>query len=323
MSKNTDVSAFGIGTDLDDEEELELDRGDMLDDEAQTDDSDDDEVLEADPAEQVEAEQEGDETAKEDKAEEADEQTTSEETAKAPEQKKDNRMVPRDRLNQEIAKRKALEAQLQQALTQANKTPEQPLTVQTLDKDKLKQALEQTLDGKTDDAVEVLAQALTALQPTNAPKQEFTNEELANAVDRALQAKALANRAEEVVAEYAFLDDSNEAEFDADAAEEVIVMRDLYIRRGMSPVDALNKAVAKVAEEFGYAEPEQPAPAKQMKPKPADVAKKVEIAKKTPSRIPKSAEPQGQQRVTVAEMSEDEFDKLSASELARARGDVL
>lgn len=331
MSKNQvldDPSKYGIGGDYDDEDD-ELDRGDDFvgtadDDEAEV--SEDAEVeVEADPAEQVADEQAADDQSKEDKVEEVADEATPTEDPKPQEPKKDNRMVPRDRLNQEIAKRKALEAQLQQALAQPNKAPDQPMTVQTLDKAKLKAALEQTLDGKTDDAVEVLAEVMLALQPQGAPKQEFTTDELTTAVDRALEAKSLANRAAELVTENAFLDESNEAEFDADAAEEVLVLRDLYVRRGMGQVDALNKAVSKVAEDYGYAEAApaaDPAP-KQMKPKPADITKKAELAKKTPGRIPKSAEPQGKQRVTVEELSDDEFDKLSAADIARARGDIL
>lgn len=330
-----DLSAYGIGTDIDDEDET-LEGADFGND--VTDDIDDagddaEEVIEVDPAKQVEDEPQADETTDDDKAEEVDEQPAEkvddqpaaqeEKPAKAPQ--KDNRMVPRDRLNQEIAKRRELEAKLA-ALEAAPKQADKPMTVTTLDKGELKKALDIALDGNSDDAADVLAQVLTSLQPQGAKPQEFTPDQLAAAVDKALANKELANKAEEVLSKYSFLDEDDAENFDADASEMVIDMRDVYIRRGMTPAAALEKAVAYTAKEYGYETAEevtQPAKQTTLKPKPADIPKKAELANKAPARIPRSSEPKTDAQKFVADMSDDEFDKLSGSALANARGDIL
>jgi hypothetical protein len=331
MSKkevSEDLLNYGIGADIDEELDDEDFGNEVIDDD------DGEEILEVAEEETAEEEVEEEEAEEEEQAEETSEEPaeTADDPTPAQEEKpakaqKDNRMVPRDRLNQEISKRKALEKQLEQLQTQKSVEKEQPLTVQTLDKAKLKAALEQTLDGKTDDAVEVLAEVMTALQGSGPKKQELTPEQISAAVETALENKALSTKAAEIVEAYSFLDDTNEAEFDEDAAEEVITMRDLYIRRGMRPVDALEKAVKRVAVEFGYAEAEPAAEAppakKELKPKPADIAKKMELAKKAPTRIPKSTSPKTDGEKAVADLTDDEFDKLSSQALARARGDIV
>jgi hypothetical protein len=328
MSKNTsdDFKSFGLGADNYDDDDLDEDRGDdalLSDDDEELvladDDADPEVVPEVEPEVVPEADPEVEPT--------ADEATPTPEEDKPAKAQKDNRMVPRDRLNQEINKRKEVERQLETLRTQRPAdAPAEMLTTKTLDKAQLKIALEAVLDGKTDDATEVLASVLTSLQPANAPKQEFTHDQLATAVEQALDHKALTARASEVVDQFDFLDDSNEETFDADAAEEVIQMRDLYIRRGMKPVDALDKAVQRVAEEFGYVEkaeaPAPAAPAKQ-KLKPADIAKKIDMAKKVPARIPKTDSQSLDANMSAESLSDDEFDKLSGTALARARGDIM
>ena len=118
--------------------------------------------------------------------------------------------------------------------------------------------------------------------------------------------------------------------FDADAAEEVLALRDTYIQRGMKPVDALEKAVRLTAKEYGYFQEAAPAPAeqapKETKPKlkPAQVEKKLEIAKKAPKRVPESTDrSQQRERVSLATLSDEDFDKMSSEAIRRARGDII
>ena len=239
-------------------------------------------------------------------------------------------MVPRARLNQEISRRKDLERQLQQfQAAQAAATPkaEQPTAEQAkVDRQAVAKALEKVLDGDVENAAEALAEVLTGLGGANTAMQTQSPEQIAQAVKDTLAQQELMKTAERVVAEHAFLDDSNEDAFDADAADDVVAMRDSYINRGYAPAQALELAVQRVAKAYGYDTPaEVTLPAKKAEPKlkKADVAKKMKQAQEAPARIPKTTQPTAKPSIAAAEISDEDFDNLSRDALRRARGDIL
>ncbi len=315
MSKE-DLTKYGLGIDDEEEDFGDEDFGNDVDDEEEVVLEEEEVVIQEEEEEEEVVEEEADEVIADEPA------PAPKEEPEAP-SKTDNKMVPRDRLNKEIAKRREIEAELA-ALRQAKTVETSPTQPIALDKAQLKTAFENVLDGKTEEAADLLA---TVLGPAAAQQAQKTlgKEELSELVNQALVQRDIDACIVRVVAENEWMNDSDDSTFDAEAADEVLVWRDLYIRRGESPVNAIEKAVNRVAVEYGYKTEEAPAkaPAPASKPKPADIAKKVELAKKMPAAIPKTTEPKESERITVADMSDDDFDKLSGAALARARGDIL
>lgn len=299
----------------------------------------DDDELEVDEEEEAEEEEEEEaEEEEETEEEETEEETTDEPPADDPKEEKpaqqppkdDNPVVPRARLNKEIEKRRALEERVRQLEAAAQQPVVQQVAQQNveIDKTKVAEALNKVLDGEIDGAAEALAAVMAQLTPKQ--QTSVTPDQIAQAVQAELEAGKLRARAEEVIAENAWLDDTNEDHFDADAAEEVIALRDTYIQRGMKPVEALEKAVRVTAKEYGYFKEAAPAPTEQVtketkpKLKPAQVDKKLELAKKAPKRVPESTDrTQQRDRVSLATLSDEDFDKMSMEAIRRARGDIV
>lgn len=319
MSKE-DLAKYGIGIDDDEEDFGDEDFGNDLEN------SDDEEVLDV---EETVEEEVVEETVEETVEEEEPAEVIADEPSPAPKEepetpaKTDNKMVPRDRLNKEIAKRREIEAELA-ALRQARTVETSPTQPIALDKAQLKTAFENVLDGKTEEAADALA-ALLGPAAANQAQKTLGKEELSELVNQALVQRDIDACITRLVDANEWMNDADDSTFDAEAADEVLVWRDLYARRGASPVEAIEKAVERVAIEYGYKTPDAPAKsaAPAAKPKPADIVKKVEMAKKMPAGIPKTTEPKNEARIAVADMSDDDFDKLSGAALARARGDIL
>ena len=315
------------------EEHEELDRGDDLGDDA-GDNADieeespaDEEAVEEEPvAEEELAEEEPvdeEEPVTEEPAEE-EEEPAEEEEEPAKKSSDDNGFIPRSRLNKEIRKRRDLEDRLRVIEERAekpaveNKPAQEPNKV---DREQLKRHVEAILDGESDNAADALAQVLESLSGGNT---QVSPDEISRLVDQKYEQDQLTRRVTEVVGEFAFLDDTNDEAFDADAAQDVLDLKTMYEGRGMRPVEALDTAVNKISAQYGYGEQkEAPAPEekKQAKLKPANIAKKIEIAKKTPGRVPQPTTPQGRDKVSMASLSDEDFDTLSVEARRRARGD--
>lgn len=320
MSKE-DLAKYGLG--IDDAEDYEFEDEDAGNEFVPDDDGEEVITIEPETVEEEEAPTEEEAPAEEEDAPTEEEEEPAPEPEPEPAAKVDNKMVPRDRLNKEIAKRRELEAQLA-AERAAKVAQQQQVEAPKLDKNQLKTALENVLDGKTDDAAEALAALLGPVAAAKAEKMDET--QLASLVNQALAQRELDAVVTEVVTKNPWMNDADEETFDADAAEEVLVWRDSYIRRGISAPEAIRKAVDRVATEYGYKEAEKtppPAKAPAAKLKPADIAKKTELAKKAPAAIPKTTAPRTDATMSVADMSDDDFEKLSGAALARARGDIL
>ena len=324
-----------IGDIFDEEEHEELDRGDDLGELAGDDDDlDTEEELDDEPADEEPAEDESTET-EEPAAEEeesADEKPAAEEEEPSEEEEEsakkgsdDNGFIPRSRLNKEIKKRRELEdriRQLQEQGAQAPAAASQPAKEPVkIDREQLKRHVEAILDGEPDNAADALAQVLESLSGANA---QVSPDEISRLVDRKFEQDQLSRRVSEVVSEFTFLDDSNDDTFDSDAAQDVLDLKTMYEGRGMRPIEALDSAVAKVAAQYGYGQQKEVTAPEEKKPaklKPANIEKKIEMAKKTPGRVPQPTTPQGRDKVSIATLSDEDFDKLSVEARRRARGD--
>lgn len=319
LSDDEAIELLGKFPGDDEDEDIDGDDGSQI-----LDDDDDGEVVEEEVAEEEVAEEEAEET--EEVAEETPPVAEEEEKPTQQPPKDDNPVVPRARLNKEIEKRRALEERIRQLESAAQQPVVQQVAQQNveIDRAKVAEALNKVLDGEIDGA----AEALSAVMSQLSPKQQttVTPDQIAKAVQAELEATKLRTRADEIIADNAWLDDMNEDHFDADAAEEVIALRDTYIQRGLKPVDALEKAVRVASREYGYEKAEvvpevKPAATKL---KPANIEKKMEVAKKAPKRIPETSDRQQQrERVNLNMISDTDFDNMSIDAIRRARGDIV
>lgn len=123
----------------------------------------------------------------------------------------------------------------------------------------------------------------------------------------------------EAVTKYPFLDHEGD-EADADAIEDVIARRDLYLKQGMTFSKALATAVEKVAPRYA---PQVKAPASKDKPTATteQINRNLEREKRIPAAMPGVGE-RGKD-IDWAALSEDEFDALSDKDKRAARGDFV
>lgn len=307
--------------DEDEDDDQLADRGDGA---ADLDDEDVEEVEEVEEVVEEVVEEEAEEEAE--VVEEEEEVAEVVEEDPAPVKKDSNSMIPRARLNQEIQRRKALEQQIAN-LESRQPAAQAPVEAKKaeVDRAQIALALEKVLDGDVENATEALAAVLTAMGGASQAAAQYSPDQIAQGVKQELESRDLAAAAVELIAGNAFLDDTNDDHFDADAASDVVELRDSYIRRGVVPAEALRQAVARISKAYGYEEPAKAAAAKPAVPKlkPADVAKKVASAAAAPARIPKTAQPGNRERVSIIDIPEDEFDKMSSDAMRRARGDIV
>lgn len=120
------------------------------------------------------------------------------------------------------------------------------------------------------------------------------------------------------IAKYPFLDHEG-ADADADAIEEVIARRDLYLKQGMTFSKALSAAVEKVAPR--YSQQEEPVKARSKTASAEQINRNLEREKRIPAAMPGVGE-RGKD-IDYANLSEDEFDALSEQDKRKARGDFV
>ena len=152
----------------------------------------------------------------------------------------------------------------------------------------------------------VIGHDLLALQPAEQSDDDAAEEQ---AVAGRVLAAALAK--------YPFLDHESDAA-DADAIEDVIARRDLYMRQGMPFAKALAAAVEKVGPRYAP----QDAPAKSTRTATTEQIKRnLERERRIPAAMPGVGE-RGKD-IDYAALSEDEFDALSEQDKRKARGDFV
>ncbi len=150
--------------------------------------------------------------------------------------------------------------------------------------------------------------ALTAKQAADEELRRRDAEE-----EQAVAGKVLAA----ALAKYPFLDHESDAA-DADAIEDVIARRDLYMRQGMPFAKALATAVEKVGPRYAP----QDAPVKSTRTATTEQIKRnLERERRIPAAMPGVGE-RGKD-IDYAALSEDEFDALSEQDKRKARGDFV
>ncbi len=315
---------FGLGEEPEEEEDAE-------------------EVEETEAVAEAEPEEEVAEEADEDDEEESAEPDTEEEesTAEAPEEvtpepepveetPKKAKMVPKSRLDEVLAKQKALQKQLDDMKAAQEVQENAPDDYDFAAKEVEYQTL--VLDGESDKA------AALRQEMRKAEKEQMAYEmrqEMTQTVAQSQQATALQTAAADLEANFPVFDQNSEV-YNAEYTQEVIDLRDAFITQGFGAVDALSKAANFVIKSNDLAETtldtesalaSTKAPtgnADEVAKKRAQVSKKLKAAEAQPPELPgESSANRGEKTLDVASMTEEEFSALPEATLKRLRGDIL
>lgn len=275
--------------------------------------------------EEVVAEEEG----KRD-AEEADEGPTTEnddgDTSELPEEivaeepieeKQKSPMVPKARLDEVLAKQKALQKQLnEQAQAQAEIQAEAP--VYDFDTKELEYQ-QLVLDMEPEKATLLRQEIRQAEKETMMFEMQQQMGQTVQLNQEAIQLQATA----QVLQEQHPILDENSQEYNEATATEVIELRDAFIVQGYQAADALTKATKYVVGNTAPA----PIALKQnvesiQKKKVASVKQKIDVSQSQPPELKGQGNAErGEGTLDVNSLSEDEFNALPEETLRRLRGD--
>ena len=241
------------------------------------------------------------------------------------------KMVPHARFNEvnetlkhERAERLRLEEELARARGQQPAPAEKPDPKQEgYDFDAAEDRyMEALLDGDKDAAAEIRREIRAEERKQFSQQSELAAKQAADAELKRRDAESEQQIAQKVltaaISKYPFLDHESD-EADADAIEDVIARRDLYLKQGMPFAKALATAVEKVAPRYAPQD-EQPRPGKRTATQ-EQINRNLEREKRIPAAMPGVGE-RGKD-IDYAKLSEDEFDALSEQEKRKARGDFV
>jgi len=235
-------------------------------------------------------------------------------------------MVPKARLDEVLAKQKALQKQLDELNASTEKSAEAPEEYDFDAKELLYQNM--VLDGETEKAVGLRREIRKAERAT----LEFEmRAEMNQTVNQDRQMTALQQAANAMEEAYpVFSRDS--AEYNEDMTNEVVELRDAFILKGYEAVDALSKAVRYVVKDNDLDQAQESAPSlagkaqksDELANKRAQISKKLKAAEAQPPELPgESSATHGEKGLDLTTMTEEEFAALPEATLKRLRGDIL
>lgn len=314
------------------------DRGDDLTPEQveawEQDEDADDEVEADDDAEQ------GDDEGRPDDAGDNAEVDADAGTDDADTEKRGSRTVPHGRFNevneqlkQERAERLRLEEELARARgSQQAQQPEQPEATEEqvqqaqdasdFDFDDAETRYSEAIyDGDMEQAKQIRAEIRVAERKAAEDAARAVLEQERSQMAQAQQQQELQATVSKAYEQYPFLN-PDDTGMNQDAIDEVVALRDLYLKRGEAPADAIAKAVDKVGPRYGKPVGKGALDETLTQQKKREA---IERNQERADRIPPSGDGTGERarKVDYSRLSDDEFDNLPESEKKKARGDYL
>ena len=275
-------------------------------------------------AEVAEEEVAEEEVAEEEVEEEVEDEAEEEVVAESKSSKK--QMVPKARLDEVLAKQKALQKQLDEMTAQNEKSAEAPDAYDFDSKEVEYQNM--VLDGETEKAVALRRE----IRKAERAQLEFEmRQEMNQTVSQDRQMTALQNAAAAMEEAYPVFD-SNSDVFDQEITNEVVDLRDAFILKGYDAVDALSKAVKYVVKDHDLDQAQESVPSlagkaqktDELARKRAQVSKKLRAAEAQPPELPgESSSNHGDKGFDLSSMTEEEFAALPEATLRRIRGDII
>lgn len=313
------------GADSPEEAEAALDLSFATVEGAEEDEDDADVSSEAKTDEAVEADEETDAEVEDEVEAEADEEVEAELEA-APVKTAQKPMVPKARLDEVLAKQKALQKQLDEIHLANEKSQGAPEAYDFDAKEVEYQNM--VLDGETAKAVGLRRE----IRKAEREQLEFEmRAEMAQTVSQDRQMTALQQAANAMEEAYPVFD-RNAEEFSEEMTNEVVELRDAFIMKGYEAVDALSKAVRYVVKDHDLDTDDQKVPSlagtavksDELAKKRSQVSKKLRAADAQPPSLPgESSSSHGEKGFDLSSMTEEEFDALPEATLKRLRGDII
>lgn len=233
-------------------------------------------------------------------------------------------MVPKSRLDEVLAKQKALQKQLDDMKAAQTLAEEAPSEYAFSDKEIEYQNL--VLDGESQKAAALRAEIRAA---ERAQLEYEMTQKMTKTVSENQQLTALQQAASELEESFPVFDQNSET-YNAEYTQEVIDLRDAFILKGENAVAALSKAAKFVVREYSLdtAAPSLTAPPRntvdEVAKKRAEVSRKLKAADSQPPELPgESSANRGEKMMDVNSMTEEEFNALPEATLRRLRGDVV
>lgn len=301
---------FGLGEEIDQVEAVEEE---AVGETAEEETEETEEEAEEETAEEAEEEAEEPESTSEDQ----------EEVAPLAAKQQKSPMVPKSRLDEVLAKQKALQKQLEDMKAAQEAPAEAPEEYDFDAKEIEYQQL--VLDGESSKAV-ALRKEIRAAE--KAQIQWEMDQRMGQTVQQSQQATALQQAAAEIEAAYPVFD-RNSADFNEEYTNEVVELRDAFIVKGYDAVDALGRAVKYVVKDRDLdsaidAPALSQAQTQITQKKKANVAKKIKAAESQPPELEgEGSSTRGEKLMNLQTMSEDEFSALPEATLRRLRGDII
>ena len=230
-------------------------------------------------------------------------------------------MVPKSRLDEVLAKNKAMQKKLNEATEAEKQALENAPQYDFNTKEGEYQDL--VLNGESEQAIALRNEI------RNAEKEQFMFEvqaKMGQTVQQSQEMTELQAKAAEIEATFSILNE-NSADFDADLQAEVIDLRDAFTVQGYTAADALAKAteytLAVKKPELLKGAPETKADtALQQRKQTSTVTKKLQAAESQPPAMKgEGSNAKGEKKVDLSLLSGEEFDALPAETLRRMRGD--
>ena len=235
-------------------------------------------------------------------------------------------MVPKARLDEVLAKQKALQKQLDEINAANEKAEEAPESYDFDAKEVEYQNM--VLDGETEKAVALRREIRKAERDT---LEYEMRQEMSQTVNQDRQMTALQQAANAMEDAYPVFN-RNSDDFNEDMTNEVVELRDAFMMKGYEAVDALSKAVKYVVKDHDLDQVQESAPSlagkaqksDELAKKRAQVSKKLKAADAQPPQLPgESSSNHGEKALDLSTMTEEEFDALPEATLKRLRGDIL
>jgi hypothetical protein len=242
-----------------------------------------------------------------------------------PEQKKP--MVPKSRLDEVLAKQKALQKQLDDLMAAKEQIENAPETYDFEAKEIEYQNL--LLDGESQKAAALRAEMRRA---ERAQIEYEMAQKMEQKVTQNQQMTALQQAAADLEANFPVFDRSSD-QYNEAYTQEVIDLRDAFIVKGENAVAALSKAAKFVIKEydldFGTEAPSlstkaAPKQVDEVAKRRSEVSRKLKAAEAQPPELPgESSASRGERATDISNMTEEEFSALPEATLKRLRGDIL
>ena len=235
-------------------------------------------------------------------------------------------MVPKARLDEVLAKQKALQKQLDEVNAANVKSEEAPESYDFDAKEVEYQNM--VLDGESAKAVALRRE----IRKAERAELEFEmRQEMSQTVSQDRQQTALQQAAVAMEEAYPVFDRNSE-DFSEEMTNEVVELRDAFMGTGYEAVDALSKAVKYVVKDHDLDQAQESAPSlagkaqktDELAKKRAIVNKKLRAAEAQPPELPgESSSMHGEKTSNLSDMTEEEFAALPEATLKRLRGDIL